>query len=103
MTTAGSLQHVNSVSKSMMMYGTDGAGGIAPRIKTTGYGILYDDLENFGDVGSLEDNVESFCLMMEGWKYIWLFETDSLTEIRRWSHVISVHVSICCLMELPLQ
>lgn len=29
MTTASSLQHVNSVSKSMMMYGGDGAGGIA--------------------------------------------------------------------------
>ncbi|KAL2236362.1 UNVERIFIED_CONTAM: Transcriptional corepressor [Sesamum indicum] len=54
MTTAGSLQHVNSVSKSMMMYGTDGAGGIASSTNQL------DDLENFADVGSLEDNVESF-------------------------------------------
>ncbi|KAL6502957.1 hypothetical protein OROHE_024125 [Orobanche hederae] len=36
---------INSVSKSMMMYGAEGAD---------------DDLENFGDIGSLEDNVESF-------------------------------------------
>ncbi|KAL0435490.1 UNVERIFIED_CONTAM: Transcriptional corepressor LEUNIG [Sesamum radiatum] len=54
MTTASSLQHVNSVSKSMMMYGAEGAGGIASSTNQL------DDLENFGDVGSLEDNVESF-------------------------------------------
>ncbi|EPS70716.1 hypothetical protein M569_04039 [Genlisea aurea] len=54
MATASSLQHVNSVSKSMMMYGADGAGGIASSNNQL------DDLENFGDVGSLEDNVESF-------------------------------------------
>lgn len=29
MTTASSLQHVNSVSKSMMRYGAEGTGGIA--------------------------------------------------------------------------
>lgn len=28
-TTASSLQHVNNVQKSMMMYGADGTGGIA--------------------------------------------------------------------------
>ncbi|KAG6425417.1 hypothetical protein SASPL_115852 [Salvia splendens] len=54
MTTASSLHNVNSVSKSMMMYGGDGAGGIASSTNQL------DDLENFGDVGSLEDNVESF-------------------------------------------
>ncbi|PIN22764.1 WD40 repeat-containing protein [Handroanthus impetiginosus] len=54
MTTASSLQHVNSVSKSMMMYGAEAAGGIASSTNQL------DDLENFGDVGSLEDNVESF-------------------------------------------
>ncbi|KAI3449886.1 hypothetical protein Pfo_006551 [Paulownia fortunei] len=54
MTTASSLQHVNSVSKSMMIYGAEGAGGIASSTNQL------DDLENFGDVGSLEDNVESF-------------------------------------------
>ncbi|XP_011080189.1 transcriptional corepressor LEUNIG_HOMOLOG [Sesamum indicum] len=54
MTTASSLQHVNSVSKSMMMYGAEGAGGIASSTNQL------DDLETFGDVGSLEDNVESF-------------------------------------------
>ncbi|KAK6141671.1 hypothetical protein DH2020_024592 [Rehmannia glutinosa] len=54
MTTASSLQHVNSVSKSMMMYGAEGAGGIASSTNQL------DDLENFGDVGSLEDNVDSF-------------------------------------------
>ncbi|CAA2958429.1 transcriptional corepressor LEUNIG_HOMOLOG isoform X1 [Olea europaea var. sylvestris] len=54
MTTASSLQHVNSVSKSMMRYGAEGTGGIASSTNQL------DDLENFGDVGSLEDNVESF-------------------------------------------
>ncbi|XP_073040609.1 transcriptional corepressor LEUNIG_HOMOLOG [Primulina eburnea] len=53
-TTASSLQHVNSVSKSMMMYGAEGTGGIASSTNQL------DDLENFGDIGSLEDNVESF-------------------------------------------
>ncbi|KAL3531120.1 hypothetical protein ACH5RR_010442 [Cinchona calisaya] len=53
MTTSSSLQHVNSVSKSFI-YGADGTGGIASSANQL------DDLENFGDVGSLEDNVESF-------------------------------------------
>lgn len=46
MTTTSSLQHVNSVSKSMMIYGTEGAGGIASSTNQL------DDLENFGDVES---------------------------------------------------
>ncbi|CDP03866.1 unnamed protein product [Coffea canephora] len=53
MTTSSSMQHVNSVPKSFM-YGADGAGGIASPTNQL------DDLENFGDVGPLEDNVESF-------------------------------------------
>ncbi|KAI3787890.1 hypothetical protein L2E82_00386 [Cichorium intybus] len=48
---ASSLQHVQ---KSMMMYGADGTGGLAS--STT----QLDDLEHFGDVGALDDNVESF-------------------------------------------
>ncbi|XP_055830038.1 transcriptional corepressor LEUNIG_HOMOLOG-like [Solanum dulcamara] len=54
MTSASSLQHVGSVSKSMMMYGGDGTGGIASSTNQL------DDLETFGDIGSLEDNVDSF-------------------------------------------
>ncbi|KVI03806.1 WD40 repeat-containing protein [Cynara cardunculus var. scolymus] len=53
-TTASSLQHVNSVQKSMMMYGADGTGGIASSTNQL------DDIEHFGDVGALDDNVESF-------------------------------------------
>ncbi|XP_029123207.1 transcriptional corepressor LEUNIG_HOMOLOG isoform X3 [Elaeis guineensis] len=51
---AGNLQHVNNMSKSLMMYGTDGTGGLASSSNQM------DDLEHFGDVGSLDDNVESF-------------------------------------------
>ncbi|CAH9081033.1 unnamed protein product [Cuscuta europaea] len=54
MATASSMQHVNSVSNSLRMYGVDGTGGIASSTNQL------DDLENFGDIGSLEDNVESF-------------------------------------------
>uniref|UniRef100_A0A5B7AHE2 Putative transcriptional corepressor LEUNIG-like n=1 Tax=Davidia involucrata TaxID=16924 RepID=A0A5B7AHE2_DAVIN len=52
-TTASSLQHVNSVPKSLI-YGTDGTGGLASSTNQL------DDIEHFGDVGSLDDNVESF-------------------------------------------
>ncbi|GER55102.1 WD-repeat protein [Striga asiatica] len=54
MATASSMQHVNNVSKSMMMYGAEGPGGIASSTNQL------DDLETFGDVGSLDDNVDSF-------------------------------------------
>ncbi|CAA2985459.1 transcriptional corepressor LEUNIG_HOMOLOG-like [Olea europaea subsp. europaea] len=54
MTTASSLQHVNGAPKSVMIYGAEGAGGIA---STTNQ---LDDLDNFRDVGSFEENVESF-------------------------------------------
>ncbi|KAI3667938.1 hypothetical protein L6452_43009 [Arctium lappa] len=53
-TTASSLQHVNNVQKSMMMYGADGTGGLASSTNQL------DDIEHFGDVGTLDDNVESF-------------------------------------------
>ncbi|KAG5567298.1 hypothetical protein RHGRI_002754 [Rhododendron griersonianum] len=54
LTSASSLQHVNSVPKSLMMYGADGTGGITSSTNQL------DDMEHFGDVGSLDDNVESF-------------------------------------------
>ncbi|KAK4366188.1 hypothetical protein RND71_014068 [Anisodus tanguticus] len=45
---------MTSMSKGLMMYGGEGAGGIASSTNQL------DDLEPFGDIGSLEDNVESF-------------------------------------------
>ncbi|PSS14082.1 Transcriptional corepressor like [Actinidia chinensis var. chinensis] len=54
LTTASSLQHVNSVPKSLMMYGADGAAGLASSTNQL------EDIDHFGDVGSLDDNVESF-------------------------------------------
>ncbi|GMY26832.1 transcriptional corepressor LEUNIG_HOMOLOG isoform X2 [Fagus crenata] len=51
---AGNLQNVGSVSKGLMMYGADGAGALASSTNQL------EDMEHFGDVGSLEDNVESF-------------------------------------------
>ncbi|PSR94917.1 Transcriptional corepressor like [Actinidia chinensis var. chinensis] len=54
LTTASSLQHVNSVPKSLMMYGADGAAGLASSTNQL------EDMDHFGDVGSLDDNVESF-------------------------------------------
>ncbi|XP_052170866.1 transcriptional corepressor LEUNIG_HOMOLOG-like [Diospyros lotus] len=53
-TTASSVQHVNSVPKSMMMYGADGSGGLASSTNQL------EDIEHFGDVGSLDDNMDSF-------------------------------------------
>ncbi|XP_042376832.1 transcriptional corepressor LEUNIG_HOMOLOG-like isoform X1 [Zingiber officinale] len=50
---AGNLQNANTMSKSLMMYGTDKSGRLASSSHL-------DDLEHFGDVGSLDDNVESF-------------------------------------------
>ncbi|XP_077229855.1 transcriptional corepressor LEUNIG_HOMOLOG-like isoform X2 [Tasmannia lanceolata] len=47
---AGSLQHGNSMPKSLMMYGPDGTGGLA------------SSSNQLEDMGSLEDNVESFLL-----------------------------------------
>ncbi|KAL1344078.1 hypothetical protein AAHE18_08G022000 [Arachis hypogaea] len=53
--TASSMQHVNSMPKSMMMYGTEATGGLA-----SSSNLLQEDMDRFGDVGTLEDNVESF-------------------------------------------
>ncbi|KAB5564891.1 hypothetical protein DKX38_004945 [Salix brachista] len=51
--TAGNLQHVNSMSKGLM-YGGDATGALAS------YTNPLEDIEHFADVGSLDDNVESF-------------------------------------------
>ncbi|XP_052730337.1 transcriptional corepressor LEUNIG_HOMOLOG isoform X6 [Vigna angularis] len=56
----GNLQNVAGVSKGLMMYGTDGPGGLASSTNQL------DDMEHFGDVGSLEDNVESFLSQDDG-------------------------------------
>lgn len=48
------LQNVNSMPKSLMMYSADGTGGLASSTNQL------EDIDQFGDVGSLEDNVESF-------------------------------------------
>ncbi|KAI4344972.1 hypothetical protein L6164_012143 [Bauhinia variegata] len=55
-TMAGNLQNVGGVSKDVMLYGSDGAGGLASSTNQ----LLQDDMEHFADVGSLDDNVESF-------------------------------------------
>ncbi|XP_064990279.1 transcriptional corepressor LEUNIG_HOMOLOG isoform X4 [Musa acuminata AAA Group] len=56
---AGNLHHVSSMPKSSMMYGADGPGLASSSNQM-------DDLENFGDVASLEDNVESFLSHVDG-------------------------------------
>ncbi|KAJ6388124.1 hypothetical protein OIU77_026655 [Salix suchowensis] len=50
---AGNLQHVNSMSKGLM-YGGDATGALAS------YTNPLEDIEHFADVGTLDDNVESF-------------------------------------------
>ncbi|KAM7496211.1 hypothetical protein LguiA_020625 [Lonicera macranthoides] len=50
-TTASSLQHVNSVLKNTIMYGAEGLASSTNQL---------DDMEHFGDVGPLDDNVQSF-------------------------------------------
>ncbi|TYI93612.1 hypothetical protein E1A91_D02G147400v1 [Gossypium mustelinum] len=50
----GNMQHGSSMSKNLMMYGSDGTAGIASSTNQL------EDMEHFGDVGSLDDNVESF-------------------------------------------
>uniref|UniRef100_A0A1J3J263 Transcriptional corepressor LEUNIG n=1 Tax=Noccaea caerulescens TaxID=107243 RepID=A0A1J3J263_NOCCA len=57
---AGNMQHVNSMPKGPMMYGSDGIGGLASSANQL------DDMEAFGDVGALEDNVESFLSQDDG-------------------------------------
>ncbi|XP_045805787.1 transcriptional corepressor LEUNIG_HOMOLOG-like isoform X2 [Trifolium pratense] len=58
----GNLQNVTGVSKGLMMYGTEGAGGLASSTNQ----LLQDDMEHFGDVGSLDENVESFLSQDDG-------------------------------------
>ncbi|KAF2296440.1 hypothetical protein GH714_037996 [Hevea brasiliensis] len=53
-TTASSLQHVNSVSKGLMMYGPEGTGGLASSSN------MLEDMDRFGDIASLDDNAEQF-------------------------------------------
>ncbi|OIW01395.1 hypothetical protein TanjilG_02551 [Lupinus angustifolius] len=59
-TMPGNLQNVAGVSKGLIMYGTDGAGGLASSTNQL------DDMEHFGDVGSLDENVESFLSQDDG-------------------------------------
>lgn len=51
---SGTMQHGSNMPKNLMMYNTDGPGGLASSSNQM------DDLEHFGNVDSLEDNVESF-------------------------------------------
>ncbi|KAI5600731.1 hypothetical protein POPTR_001G049400v4 [Populus trichocarpa] len=51
--TAGNLQHVNSMPKGLM-YSGDATGALASSTNPL------EDIEHFADVGSLDDNVESF-------------------------------------------
>ncbi|XP_042517300.1 transcriptional corepressor LEUNIG_HOMOLOG-like isoform X4 [Macadamia integrifolia] len=57
---AGGLPHVNSMPKSLLMYGTDGTGALASSSNQL------EDMEHFGDVGSLDDHVDSFLSQDEG-------------------------------------
>ncbi|KAJ4722964.1 transcriptional corepressor [Melia azedarach] len=50
---SGNMQHVN-MPKGLMMYGSDGTGGHASSTNQL------EDMEHFGDIGSLDVNVESF-------------------------------------------
>uniref|UniRef100_M4E296 LisH domain-containing protein n=1 Tax=Brassica campestris TaxID=3711 RepID=M4E296_BRACM len=56
----GNMQHVNNMPKGPMMYGSDAIGGLASSANQL------DDMEPFGDVGALEDNVESFLSQDDG-------------------------------------
>ncbi|KAF3558999.1 hypothetical protein F2Q69_00011461 [Brassica cretica] len=58
----GNMQHMNNMPKGPMMYGSDGIGGLASSANQ----LLQDDMEPFGDVGALEDNVESFLSQDDG-------------------------------------
>ncbi|XP_043705211.1 transcriptional corepressor LEUNIG_HOMOLOG-like isoform X3 [Telopea speciosissima] len=57
---AGGLPHVSSMPKSLLMYGPDGTGGLASSSNQL------EDMEHFGDVGSLDDHVDSFLSHDEG-------------------------------------
>ncbi|OWM86493.1 hypothetical protein CDL15_Pgr026385 [Punica granatum] len=51
---ASNAQQATSMSKGLMIYGANGLGGLTSSTNQL------DDIDHFGDVGSLEDNVESF-------------------------------------------
>ncbi|XP_023539844.1 transcriptional corepressor LEUNIG_HOMOLOG-like isoform X1 [Cucurbita pepo subsp. pepo] len=52
---APNMQNVNSMQKGgLIMYGNDGPGGLASSTNQL------EDMEHLGDIGSLDDNVESF-------------------------------------------
>ncbi|XP_072969042.1 transcriptional corepressor LEUNIG_HOMOLOG-like isoform X1 [Typha angustifolia] len=55
----GNLHHVNSMQKNLMIYGADGTGLASSSNQL-------DDLDHFGDVASLDDNVESFLSQDDG-------------------------------------
>ncbi|KAL0897142.1 hypothetical protein Bca101_081103 [Brassica carinata] len=57
---ASNMQHVNNMPKGPMMYGSDEISGLASSADQL------DDMEPFGDVGALEDNVESFLSQDDG-------------------------------------
>lgn len=59
MSIAGTLHHSSSMSKNLMMYGSDGTGLASPSNQLA-------DIEHFGEVGSLDDNVESFLSQDDG-------------------------------------
>ncbi|KAH9558982.1 hypothetical protein CY35_06G035600 [Sphagnum magellanicum] len=54
MSMAGALQHNSSISKPLLMYGTDGTTTLASPSNQLA------EMDRFGEDGSLEDNVESF-------------------------------------------
>ncbi|CAN1269701.1 Transcriptional corepressor LEUNIG_HOMOLOG [Linum perenne] len=49
----GNMQHVNSAPKSLMMYGQEATAGLVSS-------NMLDDIEKFGDIASLDDNIEQF-------------------------------------------
>ncbi|XP_030477206.1 transcriptional corepressor LEUNIG_HOMOLOG [Syzygium oleosum] len=51
---ASNVQQAGSMSKGLMTYGSNGLAGL------TSSANQLDDIDHFGDVGSLDDNVESF-------------------------------------------
>ncbi|KAK4750886.1 hypothetical protein SAY87_004368 [Trapa incisa] len=53
-TTPSSMQRTNIAQKNRIIYGTEGNGDLASSSN------LLEDLERLGDIGSLDDNVESF-------------------------------------------
>ncbi|KAI4369457.1 hypothetical protein MLD38_017894 [Melastoma candidum] len=57
---ASNVQQAASMSKGIMMYGANGLGGLTSSTNPL------DDIENFAEVASLDDNVESFLSQDDG-------------------------------------